>query len=136
LVGFKPGPWSVVIYDALARITGKVSITALNLLLITRFHSLAHWMTWSWPRHIIDVTDLVNANLRLHRWNGLMLCIMMLAHVWSILFPAIFHSYKVEVRHEDLTICRTTHNLGSGCRTTVGHVSPKLSQKFFEKKSN
>jgi hypothetical protein len=103
LVGFKPRPWSVVIYDALARITGKVSITALNLLLITRFHSLPHWMTWSWPLHIIDVTDLVNANLRLHRWNGLMLCIMMLAHVWSILFPAIFHSYKVEVRHEDLT---------------------------------
>ena len=101
MVGFKPGPWSVIAYDALARVTGKVSITGLNLLLITRFHSLAHWLTMCWPRHIIDVTDLVNANLRLHRWNGIMICVTTLAHVWSILWPAVFHSYKVEVRHAD-----------------------------------
>mmetsp|Transcript_13157 Transcript_13157/g.27877 ORF Transcript_13157/g.27877 Transcript_13157/m.27877 type:complete len:290 (+) Transcript_13157:93-962(+) len=97
LVGFKPGPWSVVFFDIMARVTGRVSITALNLLLITRFQSLAHFLTTCWPRHLLDTADIVNANLRLHRWNGIMLCVATLVHVWSILFPTFFNKWHVQV---------------------------------------
>ena len=34
--GFKEGPWSVVVYDVLARVSGRFSIVAFNFMLITR----------------------------------------------------------------------------------------------------
>ena len=34
--GFKEGPWSVVLYDILARVSGRFSIVCFNFMLITR----------------------------------------------------------------------------------------------------
>lgn len=34
--GFKEGPWSVVAYDIIARVSGRFSIVAFNFMLITR----------------------------------------------------------------------------------------------------
>jgi hypothetical protein len=33
---FKEGPWSVVVYDILARVSGRFSIVTFNFMLITR----------------------------------------------------------------------------------------------------
>ena len=35
--GFKEGPWSVVLYDILARVSGRFSIVCFNFMLITRY---------------------------------------------------------------------------------------------------
>ena len=40
---------------------------------------------------------MVNANIRLHVYNGIALCVLTLLHVWSILFPCIFHGYTAKV---------------------------------------
>ncbi len=34
--GFKEGPWSVVLYDFLARFSGRFSIVCFNFMLVTR----------------------------------------------------------------------------------------------------
>ena len=38
--GLKPGPWSVALYDILARVSGRYAILAYNLLLLTRMESV------------------------------------------------------------------------------------------------
>jgi hypothetical protein len=35
--GFKPGPWSVVLYDVIARVSGRFSICCFNCMLISRY---------------------------------------------------------------------------------------------------
>jgi hypothetical protein len=37
------------------------------------------------------------ANLRLHKWNGIAISVLTLVHVWSIIFPCIFHGWKAIV---------------------------------------
>ncbi|VEU34734.1 unnamed protein product [Pseudo-nitzschia multistriata] len=98
LVGFKPGPWSVVAYDVIARISGRFSICAYNLLLITRLRCLEHCILCSkWVNRMIDCSNIIKANLRLHKWNGIALCVLTFIHVWSILFPCVFHGYTAKV---------------------------------------
>ena len=102
LSGYKPGPWTVVLYDVVARVSGRISIVAYNLLLLVRLRSL-QWMLTQHPRvapavaRLVDTTDIVNANLRLHRWNGVALVILTLVHVWSILLPCAVDNYRVQV---------------------------------------
>ncbi len=92
------GPWSVVLYDALARVSGRYSIICYNFLLITRLECLEHLLTSSFVRkYMLDTSNIVNANIRLHTWNGVGLCVMTLLHVWSILFPCITHGYTAVV---------------------------------------
>jgi hypothetical protein len=99
LVGFKPGPWSVVAYDVLARVTGRFSICCFNLLLITRLKSLEHALSSSSfiTQYVLDCRDIVNANLRLHRWNAIALCVLTFLHVWSILLPCVTHGWSFQV---------------------------------------
>ena len=40
LEGFNPGPWSVVIYDVMSRISGRFSICCFNFMLISRYADL------------------------------------------------------------------------------------------------
>lgn len=68
----KPGPWSVKLYDVIARISGRHAILCYNLMLITRLES------WEWIftnskfiKAFIDTSNIVNANIRLHTWNGI-----------------------------------------------------------------
>jgi hypothetical protein len=99
LGGLRPGPWSVQFYDALARVSGRFAIVAFNLLLVTRFRSLEYFFTTNRmvKTYIMDCSDIVNANNRLHQWNGIALCTLTLLHVWSILLPCLTHGYKATV---------------------------------------
>jgi len=98
LEGYKLGPWSVVLYDVVARISGRYSILCYNFLLLTRMKSLEDFLSGSFvSKYILDCTNMVNANIRLHTSNGIALCVLTLLHVWSILFPCIFHGYSATV---------------------------------------
>jgi hypothetical protein len=99
MVGFKPGPWSVVLYDAVARISGRYSILCYNFLLLTRLEMLEDFLGPSSfiAKNILDCSNMINANLRLHKITGIGLCVLTLLHVWSILFPCIFHGYSATV---------------------------------------
>ena len=96
--GYKPGPWSVVLYDCIARISGRYSIVCYNFLLLTRMECLEDIFLNSFiSKNVLNCTNMVNANIRLHVYNGIALCVLTLLHVWSILFPCIFHGYTAKV---------------------------------------
>lgn len=96
--GLKPGPWSVKAYDAIARISGRYSILALNLLMFTMSHTTYGWLAECWlARHVVNMTDYVEANRRIHKWNGIGIAVMTLAHVWTIILPCITHSWRAQV---------------------------------------
>eukprot|EP01026_Neomeris_dumetosa_P048322 TRINITY_DN417_c0_g1_i5.p1 TRINITY_DN417_c0_g1~~TRINITY_DN417_c0_g1_i5.p1 ORF type:complete len:593 (+),score=36.45 TRINITY_DN417_c0_g1_i5:85-1863(+) len=96
--GLKPGPWSVQFFDACARISGRYTIVALNLMLFTMMHAFMSWISETWVAHyVVDMSDSVEANHRLHKYNGIGICILTLVHVWSIFFPCIFHGFSVMV---------------------------------------
>jgi hypothetical protein len=73
--GIKPGPWSVAFYDIIKE-------------------------TWV-ARYVIDFSDSVGANRRIHRINGTALALTTLIHVYSIFAPVIFHGYSAEVNVGD-----------------------------------
>lgn len=94
----KDGPWTVKLYDAVARASGRYCIVALNLVFFSMCHTTYAWLSESWlARHVIDMSDFVGANKRLHKWNGIGIVFMTLLHVWSILFPCIVHGYHAQV---------------------------------------
>ncbi|EJK45497.1 hypothetical protein THAOC_35886 [Thalassiosira oceanica] len=97
-VGYKPGPWSVVLYDVLARVSGRYSIICYNFILITRLESLEQLLTTPFVRkYLLNTSNIINANTRLHYWNGIGLCVMTILHIWSILFPCVTHGYSAVV---------------------------------------
>lgn len=96
--GLLPGPWTVKVYDITARVTGRYSIIALNLLLFTTMRSTASWLSESWVgKRVVDFSNVFDANLRLHKWNGITLVVMTLVHVWTILMPPVFSGWKAQV---------------------------------------
>ena len=96
--GLKPGPWSVALYDILARTSGRYAILAYNFLLLTRMESVEWLFAETFiAKKLLDCRNIVNANIRMHRWNGIALCVLTLLHVWSILFPVVFHGYRAKV---------------------------------------
>lgn len=96
--GLISGPWTVKAYDVIARISGRYSIAALNLLLFTTMNTFAAWLSESWlARKVVNCSDLKGANTRLHKWNGILLCVMTVIHVWSILFPVMINHYHLMV---------------------------------------
>lgn len=96
--GLKPGPWAVRLYDAVARISGRYSIISLNLLMFTMSHTIYAWLAESWlARNVFDMRNYMEANRRLHKWNGILIVFMTLLHVWSIVFPCIFHGWRAQV---------------------------------------
>lgn len=96
--GLKDGPWTVQFYDIVARVSGRYSIIALNLLLFTMMRSTASWLSESWfGKRLVDFSNIAEANLRLHKWNGITLVVMTLVHVWSILLPAVFNGWRAQV---------------------------------------
>ena len=94
----KPGPITIQYYDIVARVSGRVSITALNLLYFTTMHTFIQYLSESWiGRNLINMDDAIEANHRIHKIIGVFLCILIIAHVWSILTPVIFSAYTVKV---------------------------------------
>jgi hypothetical protein len=43
------------------------------------------------------MSNAVHANLRLHKCNGIALCVLTLVHVWSILLPCVTHGWGARV---------------------------------------
>ena len=96
--GLLDGPWSVKLYDVIVRTSGRFTILTLNLILFVRLRTIESWLATSWvSRHLIDCSNIVNANLRLHIWNGWAITFLMLMHVWSIVLPCIFHGYSAGI---------------------------------------
>lgn len=97
--GLKRGPWSVQVYDIIARASGRYTIIALNLVLFTMMHSFQAWLSESWlaRRGVIDFTNAKAANRRLHIWNGVGIVVLTLAHVWTILLPCLTHGWSAQV---------------------------------------
>ncbi|KAK1859126.1 hypothetical protein I4F81_001723 [Pyropia yezoensis] len=94
----KPGPWSVGFYDAVARLSGRYSICALNLLFATMMKTTLAAAEASWiGRRFIDFRGAAAANAGLHKWNGIGLAVFTLVHVWSIFTPVVFHGYAARV---------------------------------------
>ncbi len=94
----KEGPWAVKLYDAVARISGRYCIVALNLLFFTMCHTTYAWLSECWvARNLVDMRNYVKANRRLHNWNGIGIITMTLLHVWSIIFPSIVHGWRAQV---------------------------------------
>ena len=64
---------------------------------------------WEWvaetfiARSVVNMEDHIEANHRMHYWNGIVLCVMIIAHVWSILTPVIFSGYGVKVWFGEIT---------------------------------
>lgn len=48
-------------------------------------------------RHLLDCRNIVNANIRLHRYTAIALCVLTVLHVWSILFPCVFHGWSAKI---------------------------------------
>ena len=70
----------------------------LNLLLFTRLRVVESWMATSFiSKYLLDCSNIIDANLRLHTWNGIAMVIMMLMHVWSICLPCVIHGFSAQV---------------------------------------
>ena len=70
----------------------------LSALFYTMMHNTHFWLAETWfGRNIIDFSDH-NARVFSHRWLGVSMCIITILHVWTIVFPAIFSGYNIEVR--------------------------------------
>lgn len=94
----KPGPWTVKVYDVVARVTGRYSILAFNLLLLTSMRAAAAALAES-PRlaAVLDTAALFRANHRIHAANGVALAVLTLVHVWSILLPPVCSGWRARV---------------------------------------
>jgi hypothetical protein len=118
--GFKPGPWSVVLYDIVARVSDRFSICCFNFKLISRhvtgivncrilfcastsssfinvyydswgpYYGIMDRIIVAW-KNCVDCSNIVWTNLRAHKWNGIALCILTMIHLWSILLPSLTH---------------------------------------------
>mmetsp|Transcript_16825 Transcript_16825/g.67893 ORF Transcript_16825/g.67893 Transcript_16825/m.67893 type:complete len:672 (-) Transcript_16825:451-2466(-) len=106
----KDGPWSVKIYDILARVSGRFTMFGLNAMMFVYMHTLHHYMMESrWLSELIDFTD-VTARHRIHAWMGYAMAVATLSHIWTILLPCVTHGYnaKVMTGHFDLPISERT----------------------------
>ena len=97
--GLLDGPWSVKLYDIIVRFSGRFMILALNLMLFVRLRTVETRLASSWlSRNIIDCSNIVKANIRLHIWNGFAVVIFVLMHVWSIFLPCLIHGYTAQLK--------------------------------------
>lgn len=61
-------------HDVVARISGRFCLFGFNLLLATRLKSMEVLFAHSFTgRYLLDCRDMVNANIRLHRFNAIAL---------------------------------------------------------------
>lgn len=93
----KDGPFFVKFYDVMARISGRWMIFGTNALFFTMMHTThARLESSRFLNRFINFND-ETARRRIHIILGWKMCILVLIHVWSILFPAVFHGWNVKV---------------------------------------
>lgn len=96
--GLKPGPWTVKIYDILARISGRYAITSCNALFLTMMTTSHVLLEDTYiGRNVIDFSD-VHARIKCHIITGVSMCVLMILHMWTVLFPVFFSKFSVEVK--------------------------------------
>lgn len=88
----KRGPWSVKMFDAIARISARLIISTTSLLFSTMCHG-----TWNYLSEVAVLRPYLYAwrgdNSWLHSIGGWTIGIWTILHVWSLLFPSIFHGF-------------------------------------------
>eukprot|EP01025_Chloroclados_australasicus_P042608 TRINITY_DN4529_c0_g1_i2.p1 TRINITY_DN4529_c0_g1~~TRINITY_DN4529_c0_g1_i2.p1 ORF type:complete len:673 (-),score=7.54 TRINITY_DN4529_c0_g1_i2:3032-5050(-) len=96
--GLLPGPWSVKLYDVCVRLTGRYILLAFNILLFTMMKTTMSWLAESWvAKYVVDMSNVHQANYRIHKYNGIGICVFTLVHIWCVLFPCIFHKFSSKV---------------------------------------
>ena len=59
---------------------------------------MEQYLASSWiARSLVDCSNIVQANLNAHKWNGIALVALTLIHVWSILLPRVVHRWSAQV---------------------------------------
>jgi hypothetical protein len=92
---FGKGGWKISLcYSMWTIITVTDSCVARMLCTRTVRHSPS--FTSSRTTYLLDCRDIVNANMRLRHWNAIALCVLTVLHVWSILFPWMFHGWSAQ----------------------------------------
>eukprot|EP00588_Corethron_pennatum_P009049 CAMPEP_0194266544 /NCGR_PEP_ID=MMETSP0169-20130528/1411_1 /TAXON_ID=218684 /ORGANISM="Corethron pennatum, Strain L29A3" /LENGTH=575 /DNA_ID=CAMNT_0039007249 /DNA_START=163 /DNA_END=1890 /DNA_ORIENTATION=- len=96
-VALKEGPWTVKMYDIIARVSGRYTMSALNALFFSMMKTSHQYLAESEAvcRHI-DFSD-ETASLRIHGRIGISLCVLTVVHVWSILFPVFLSRYSLQI---------------------------------------
>jgi len=80
--------WSALLFDVLARVSGRMSICATDLCFFTMmktFHGFVADHAPSW----LDVHEMEEDRRRLHIQAGIQICVFTLPHVWSCLLPCL-----------------------------------------------
>eukprot|EP01065_Artemidia_motanka_P026911 TRINITY_DN32149_c0_g1_i1.p1 TRINITY_DN32149_c0_g1~~TRINITY_DN32149_c0_g1_i1.p1 ORF type:complete len:792 (+),score=185.56 TRINITY_DN32149_c0_g1_i1:69-2444(+) len=90
--GLRTGPWSVKLYDFIARISARVAISSTTALYLTSCHNFMTW--WAERTKHFQMEGWQEANLRLHRGAGWLLALTIVPHVWTVFAPAVFSGWK------------------------------------------
>ena len=98
--GIKPGPWTVGLYDILARVSGRYLTASLNTLIWTMMHTTHFYFQECVfaRKRWIDFGGTHEWLMWLHRKSGVLVGCALLPHIWSILLPCIFNGYGVQMR--------------------------------------
>ncbi|CAM9715253.1 unnamed protein product, partial [Laminaria digitata] len=88
----KDGPWSVKVFDVIARISARLVISTTTLMFLTMSHG-----TWNYLSEVEKLRPYLYGwrgdNFWLHTVGGWSIGIWVIAHVWSLLLPSLFHGY-------------------------------------------
>eukprot|EP00904_Undaria_pinnatifida_P008090 jgi/Undpi1/4410/HiC_scaffold_17.g07765.m1 len=91
----KEGPWSVKVFDAIARISSRLIISTTNLMFSTMCHG-----SWNYLSEVDALRPFLYGwradNYWLHALGGWSIGVWTLLHVWSLLLPSMFHGYTNE----------------------------------------
>eukprot|EP01063_Lacrimia_lanifica_P026061 TRINITY_DN3442_c0_g3_i1.p1 TRINITY_DN3442_c0_g3~~TRINITY_DN3442_c0_g3_i1.p1 ORF type:complete len:742 (+),score=238.23 TRINITY_DN3442_c0_g3_i1:265-2226(+) len=93
--GLKDGPWTVQVYDVVARTSGRYIIAASNALLITMMHTTFNRLS-EVEGCVINFDGWHEANMRIHSILGWGMGVLVVPHVWSPFFVVWSHGYSVE----------------------------------------
>lgn len=92
-------PWTVIFYEFVARVAGRVMIVSLNFQFITMMKRSFQWLQdKTMKNRCIDMSNVRGENVWFHIVNGCVLIVSTLLHIWSILFPVFFSGFDVQVR--------------------------------------
>lgn len=84
------GPWTVRVFDIVARASGRLTIITTNVMFLTQCRVIANIIAEYAPRWLI-IDDIQETHKKIHSQVGkYWVAIPILLHVWSILLPWVF----------------------------------------------
>ena len=90
---WREGPWTVFTYDLMARVSGRVCMTALSGCFLTFLPMTFNWLMER-QQFVVDFTNAAEDNIRIHRAMGWITALATVPHVWSIMLPYIFSGWS------------------------------------------